>query len=89
MRLAPNPPLIKQNISVKCSMDRNKITGSSVKTNQITSQGPSKGKGGVPDPSYCEPSRALPRLRSGEPSKYPRMGDAVALVSPRIEGGLI
>ena len=50
---------------------------------------PSKGKGGVPDPTYCEPLRAWPRLRSGEPSKYPRMGDAVALVSPRIKGGLI
>ena len=47
---------------------------------------PSKGKGEVQDPTYCEPSRALPRLRSGGSSKYLRMG---ALVTPRVEGGLI
>ena len=50
---------------------------------------PNKGKGGSLAPTYCEPSRALPRLRSGGPSKYLRMGDAVALVTPRVEGGLI
>ena len=89
MSLVPNPPLEEQNNSEKCSMDRKNKIGNGGKTNKTTSKCPSKGKGGVPDPSYCVPSRALPRLRSGEPSKYSRMGDAVALVSPRIEGGLI
>ena len=56
---------------------------------QPNNKNPSKGKGEVLDPTYCGPLRAWPRPRSGEPSKYPRMGDAVALVSPRIKGGLI
>ena len=67
---------IKNNLTTTCDQSKDVVY-------------PSKGKGGVMGPSFSEPSGAGLGLRSGQPPKYLRTRDAVALVPVRVEGGLI